>query len=146
MGKTWVEGCQGLGKTYATWKWDGLEARTTVNKGRVLFPRIEAEIKREESKIMDTIDIEEFAKIKLRVAKIISAENIPNSKKLLKLMVDIGDEKRQLVAGIALHYKPEDIIGKSVVIVANLKPAKLMGIETQVSIIIATTLSCERLL
>ena len=54
-------------------------------------------------------------------------------------MVDIGDEKRQLVAGIALHYKPEDIIGKSVVIVANLKPAKLMGIESQGMVLAASS-------
>ena len=126
-------------KLDAACKWNGLKTGLRVNKGRVLFPRIEAEIKREESKIMDTIDIEEFAKIKLRVAKIISAENVPNSKKLLKLMVDIGDEKRQLVAGIALHYKPEDIIGKSVVIVANLKPAKLMGIESQGMVLAASS-------
>ncbi|MEK6712716.1 MAG: methionine--tRNA ligase subunit beta, partial [Nitrospirota bacterium] len=119
-------------------KWSGIKPGLRINKGKVLFPRIEAEIIREESKIMDTITIEEFAKIKLRVGKIISAENVPNSKKLLKLMVDIGDEKRQLVAGIALHYKPEDIIGKSVVIVANLKPAKLMGIESQGMVLAAS--------
>ena len=88
--------------------------------------------------VSDTISIEDFAKIKLRVGKILSAENVPNSKKLIKLMVDIGDEKRQLVAGIALHYKPEDIIGKSVVIVANLKPAKLMGIESQGMVLAAS--------
>lgn len=119
-------------------KWSGIKPGLRINKGKVLFPRIETEMKREESKIMDTITIEEFAKIKLRVGKIISAENVPNSKKLLKLMVDIGDEKRQLVAGIALHYKPEDIIGKSVVIVANLKPAKLMGIESQGMVLAAS--------
>src|SRR3990170_1378829 len=123
----------------STCKWNGLKTGLRVNKGRVLFPRIETEIKREESKIMDTISIEEFAKIKLRVGKIISAENVPNSRKLIKLMVDIGDEKRQLVAGIALHYKPEDIIGKSVVIVANLKPEKLMGIESEGMVLAASS-------
>jgi len=137
----------------AACKWGGLKSGLRVNKGGVLFPRIDTEVKREGSKIMnektetalekpvvsDTISIEDFAKIKLRVGKILSAENVPNSKKLIKLMVDIGDEKRQLVAGIALHYKPEDIIGKSVVIVANLKPAKLMGIESQGMVLAASS-------
>ena len=136
----------------AACKWGGLKSGLRVNKGGVLFPRIDTEVKREGSKIMnektetalekpvvsDTISIEDFAKIKLRVGKILSAENVPNSKKLIKLMVDIGDEKRQLVAGIALHYKPEDIIGKSVIIVANLKPAKLMGIESQGMVLAAS--------
>ncbi|MCC6545357.1 MAG: methionine--tRNA ligase [Nitrospirae bacterium] len=134
-------------------KWCGLKSGLRVKKGRVLFPRIDTEIKSEGSKIMDeiketavekpvvsdTISIEDFAKIKLRVGKIISAEGVPNSKKLIKLMIDIGDEKRQLVAGIALHYKPEEIVGKSVVIVANLKPAKLMGIESQGMVLAASS-------
>lgn len=137
----------------AACKWNGLKTGLQVKKGRVLFPRIDTEIKSEGSKIMnektetaeekpvisDTISIEDFAKIKLRVGKIISAESVLNSKKLIKLMVDIGDEKRQLVAGIALHYKPEDIVGKSVVIVANLKPAKLMGIESQGMVLAASS-------
>ena len=134
-------------------KWNGLKSGLRVSKGRVLFPRIDNETKSKGSKIMneitetavekpvvsDTISIEDFVKIKLRVGKVISAENVPNSKKLIKLLVDIGDEQRQLVAGIALHYKPEDIVGKSVVIVANLKPAKLMGIESQGMVLAASS-------
>jgi len=77
------------------------------------------------------ISFEEFQKIELKVAKIIEAEKIEKSEKLLKLIVDLGDEKRQLVAGIAKYYKPEDLIGKEVVVVSNLEPKKLMGIESQ---------------
>jgi len=77
------------------------------------------------------ISFEEFQKIELKVAKIIGAEKIEKSEKLLKLIVDLGDEKRQLVAGIAKYYRPEDLIGKEIVVVANLEPKKLMGIESQ---------------
>jgi methionyl-tRNA synthetase len=77
------------------------------------------------------ISFEDFQKIELKVAKIIEAEKIEKSEKLLKLIVDLGNEKRQLVAGIAKYYKLEDLIGKEIVVVANLEPKKLMGIESQ---------------
>lgn len=77
------------------------------------------------------IAIDDFMKIQLRAAKIISAERVPKSEKLLKLQVTLGDEQRQIVAGIGKKYEPEALIGKTIVIVANLKPAKLMGIESQ---------------
>jgi len=77
------------------------------------------------------ITIEDFEKIDLRVAEVIECERVKNSEKLLKLKVKIGTEERQIVAGIGKHYKPEDLIGRRVVVVANLKPAKLMGIESQ---------------
>ena len=69
-------------------------------------------------------------KVELRVAKILEAEPVPKSKKLLKLTVSLGAEQRTLVAGIAEHYAPADLIGKKVVVVANLEPAKLMGVES----------------
>ncbi len=74
---------------------------------------------------------EEFQKIDLRVGRVVEAENIENSKKLLKLIVDLGKEKRQIVAGIAQFYKPEDLLGKEIVVVANLEPKRLMGIESE---------------
>jgi methionyl-tRNA synthetase len=77
-----------------------------------------------------TIDIEEFARLDLRVARVLSAEPIKGSKKLLKLQVDLGDETRQIVSGIADAYTPESLVGRKVVLVANLKPAKLMGVES----------------
>lgn len=74
---------------------------------------------------------EEFQKIDLRVGKIVEAENIENSKKLLRLIVDLGEERRQILAGIAQFYKPEDLVGKEVVVVANLEPKRLMGFESE---------------
>ena len=80
---------------------------------------------------MKDINFEEFQKIDLRVGKIIEAEKIEGTDKLLKLKVDLGEEKRQLVAGIAKFYQPEDLIGKEIVVVANLEPKILRGIESQ---------------
>jgi methionyl-tRNA synthetase len=77
------------------------------------------------------ITIDEFMKIQLKTAKVLSAERVPKSEKLLKLQVAVGTEQRQIVAGIGKKYEPEALIGKTIVIVANLKPAKLMGIESQ---------------
>jgi len=79
----------------------------------------------------DSITIQEFEKIKLKAGKVLSAERVPKSEKLVKLQVDLGQEQRQIVAGIGKKYKPEDLIGQTVVVVTNLKPAKLMGIESQ---------------
>ncbi|MFI5264363.1 MAG: methionine--tRNA ligase subunit beta, partial [Candidatus Kapaibacterium sp.] len=77
------------------------------------------------------ITIDDFKRIKLRTAVVIEAEPVPKSKKLLKLQIAIGEERRQIVAGIAEKYSPEDLVGKTIVVVANLAPAKLMGIESQ---------------
>ena len=78
----------------------------------------------------EIIDLGVFARLDLRIGKIENAERIKGSKKLIKLDVDLGDEIRQLVAGIAEDYSPEDLIGKLVPVLANLKPAKLMGVES----------------
>jgi len=77
------------------------------------------------------ITIDEFMKIQLKTAKVLAAERVPKSEKLLKLQVSIGTEQRQIVAGIGKKYEPESLIGKTIIVVANLKPAKLMGIESQ---------------
>lgn len=81
--------------------------------------------------VKDYITYEEFSKIDLRVGKVISAERIEKSKKLLKIIVSLGNEKRQIVAGIGNEYNPEDLINKNVIIVSNLEPKKIMGIESQ---------------
>jgi len=78
----------------------------------------------------DRIDIAEFARVELRAAKVIAAEKVSGSKRLVKLQVDLGTESRQLVAGIAESYDPAALVGKTVVVVANLKPANLMGVES----------------
>lgn len=88
--------------------------------------------------LKEKISIEDFFKLDLRTGTILEAEHVPKSKKLLKLLVDIGLEKRTIVSGISLHYKPEELIGKKVVVVANLAPAKLMGIESQGMILAAS--------
>ena len=77
------------------------------------------------------ITIDEFGKIQLKTAKVITAERVPKSEKLLKLQVSLGSEQRQIVAGIGKKYEPEALVGKTIIVVANLKPAKLMGIESQ---------------
>ena len=81
--------------------------------------------------VKPTITLDDFKKIDLRLARVVAAEKVAKSEKLLKLQVEIGAERRQLVAGIAQHYRPEDLVGKLIVVVANLQPAKLMGNESQ---------------
>ena len=125
---------------------DGTAAGTKVTKGENLFPRIDVDAKLKELEalkpkpkevveevketlkpIKEEITIEDFEKIDLRVVKILSAEAIKGAKKLLKFKVDLNGEERQVVSGIAKYYKPEDLVGKYVVLVANLKPVKLRG-------------------
>jgi methionyl-tRNA synthetase len=84
------------------------------------------------------ISIDDFMKVELRTAKVLTAERVPNSKKLIKLSVDVGAEQRTLVAGIAEAYEPEALVGRTVVIVFNLKPAKLMGIESNGMVLAAS--------
>lgn len=83
------------------------------------------------------IVFDDFAKIDLRVGTIVTAEKVEKADKLLKLSVDLGFETRTIVSGIALHFKPEDIIGKQVVVVANLAPRKMRGIESNGMILMA---------
>lgn len=123
--------------------WGDGGSGATVIKGKALFPRIDAPGKEapvkpqsaasaSSSKNDDSrITIQDFQKVELKVAKILTAERVPKSNKLLKLQVDLGTEQRQIVAGIGKKYGPEDVVGKTIVVVANLKPAKLMGVESQ---------------
>ena len=85
------------------------------------------------------ITIDDFAKVKLKVGIVREAERVPKSKKLMKLMVEVGeDEPRQLVAGIAEQYEAESLVGRRIVVVANLQPAKLMGVESRGMLLAAT--------
>ena len=84
------------------------------------------------------ISIDDFMKVDLRVAKVLAAEKVPNSKKLMKLSIDVGTEQRTLVAGIAEAYEPEALVGRTIVMVFNLKPAKLMGIESNGMVLAAS--------
>jgi methionine--tRNA ligase beta chain len=80
---------------------------------------------------MPTLTIEEFRNVELRVATILGAEPHPNADRLMVLRIDLGSEQRQLVAGIRGHYEPEALVGRQIVVVANLQPAKLRGVESQ---------------
>lgn len=84
------------------------------------------------------ITMDDFLKTELRVAEILTAEKIEKSEKLIKLTVSLGEEIRTVVSGIAKYYKPEELVGKHVIFVANLKPAKLMGIESQGMVLAAS--------
>ena len=77
------------------------------------------------------LSIGRFFETELRVAQILAAEPVEKTDKLLKLQIDLGDEKRQIVAGLALSYAPEDLIGKRIIVVANLEPARIRGVESQ---------------
>ena len=138
-------------------KFGVLPADVTVNKGDVIFPRIDVEkeidelnalIKEAAPKeedtdkanlvpISETISIEDFCKVDMRVAEVKECEKVPKAKKLLKLQLDDGFGTRQVVSGIAKWYEPDDLIGKKVIVVANLSPAKLCGVESQGMIVAA---------
>jgi methionyl-tRNA synthetase len=120
--------------------WNGLAPGTKLPKSIALFPRIDlkkgaAEAPETDKKrsgtaeIKSEITIDDFAKVDLRVATVVHAEKIPKAKKLLKLEIDLGG-KRTIVAGIAENYTPEELVGKQIIVVANLKPAKLMGTQS----------------
>lgn len=129
-------------------QWGLYPADTKVEKGQALFPRYDldeeiAEAKTEKKEeaapvcpaaqepVKPEITIDDFGKIDLRVGKIVACEKVPKAKKLLKLQVDLGVETRQIVSGISLYYKPEDLIGHCVIVVTNLKPVKLCGVESK---------------
>jgi methionyl-tRNA synthetase len=117
-----------------------------LGKAEILFTKIEdavieeqinklGVVENQENKVLelnikDEISIDDFAKVDLRVVEVLEAEKIAKSNKLLKLKVKLGSTERQVVSGIAQHYKPEELVGKKLVLVANLKPAKLMGVES----------------
>lgn len=137
---------------------DGTRAGTKVNKGEVIFPRIDVDkaidelnkLKEEQMKkaagaeapkakpIKPEVTIEDFEKLDFRIVKVLECEPVKKSNKLLKLKVDLGGEERQVVSGISKFYKPEELVGKSVILVANLKPVKLRGELSQGMILCAS--------
>lgn len=151
--KMWQQlGLAGLNsKSLADAVWGLLPAGTQTAKGDPIFPRIEAEKEEEpaeepkEQKQEETkpegvlISIDDFMKCELVVAEILEAGPVKGADRLLKLQVDIGSEKRQIVAGIAMHYAPADLIGKRIVVVQNLKPAKLRGELSEGMLLAATS-------
>ena len=139
-------------------KWGGTPANMPIGQAQQLFPRIEVEKveqpvkaaknksekqkskkdKQKESQPEGEISIDDFAKIQLRVAKVLEAEAVPKADKLLKLKIDLGDEQRELVSGIAKQYKPEELVGKNVIVVANLKAAKIRGVVSHGMVLAAS--------
>ncbi len=127
-------------------EWGQLEPGRAVNDLEALFPRIDTKKRKKPAepapkkskaktdpspeKQDGLVDIKEFFQTQLKVARILEAEPVPKSDKLLKLQIDVGDEKRQIVAGIAEYYQPDELVGRSIVVVANLKPAKIRGVES----------------
>ena len=151
--------------------WDSLSsfgqlpAGTRVQKGEAIFPRIDAEkelalleaetarqkeaagkaAQPEQPKKPAQIEYEDFEKLDLRLAKVVACEEIKKAKKLLKLTLEVGDETRTVVSGIKKWYAPDDLVGKTVVLVANLKPVTLCGVESRGMILCASDASDERL-
>ena len=124
--------------------WGRFATGAPVQKLSGLFPRIDdkkapaAAAATATADATSRIKIDEFGKVELRVAEVLAAEPLPKSKKLLKLTVSLGQEQRTVVAGIAEHYAPAEIVGKKVVIVANLEAAKLMGVESNGMVLAAS--------
>ena len=138
--------------------WGGIAGGHKVGTPEQLFPRIEVEKdeapakekaakqpkEKQEKKAKEQpaengeISIDDFAKVQLRVVKVLAAEPVPKTEKLLKLKVDLGNEQREIVSGIAKHYAPADLVGKNVVMVINLKPAKIRGIVSHGMVLAAS--------
>ncbi len=126
--------------------WGKMKTGVKLVKGATLFPRIDLsslEIKEEEVEdkaivLKEEIEYGDFDKLDLRIAKIIKAEKVEKADKLLKFEVEFGKETRTVVSGIAKYYKPEDLVGKKVILVANLKPVKIRGVESQGMILSAS--------
>jgi len=128
--------------------WGKLSPEFKVNKGPVIFPRIDIQKEMEELEAMQQvkeprqeqqyITIDDFAKMDLRVARVKSAEKIKGADKLLKLELQVGNEVRQVVSGIAKHYSPDELVGKNVILIANLKPVKIRGVESYGMILAAS--------
>jgi methionyl-tRNA synthetase len=109
-----------------------------VAPGDPVFPRIEkASVAPTPTAAADEIDLETFARVRLVVATVLGAERVPGADRLLQLELDVGEEKRQVVAGIATEFDSRDLVGRQVVLVANLKPAKIRGLESRGMILVA---------
>ncbi len=170
MSKTSEEIRKQLGLTEAiSWEdcktWGGIKVGTKVERGAIIFPRLEVEKeliklndanqelidKRSEGKKVEKVEevkevveekieeitIDDFDKVKLKVGEVITCENHPKADKLYVLQIKLGEEQRQIVSGIKEYYKPEDLVGKKVVVITNLKPVKLRGIESKGMILAA---------
>ncbi|MBL7192091.1 methionine--tRNA ligase [bacterium] len=120
----------------AEWRWGVLKPGTKIEMGDALFPRIEYKPpaiseKKKEEVMPDIAVIDDFKKLQLRVAEIMTAEPVAGADKLYKLQIDIGGEQRQIIAGIAQHYKLDELPGKKIIVIVNLEKAVIRGVESQ---------------
>ena len=118
-------------------EWGGLTPGKSLNKHDVLFPRIDpkklerpSQSNGKKTEPNNVITFDEFQNVELKTAKVLEAEKVEGADKLLKLQIEVGDEKRQIISGIAQHYSTENLIGKMIVVVTNLKPATIFGLES----------------
>ena len=118
-------------------EWGGLTPGKSLNKHDVLFPRIDVKKPEKPSQSNgkktepnNVITFDEFQNVELKTAKVLEAEKVEGADKLLKLQIEVGDEKRQIISGIAQHYSTENLIGKMIIVVTNLKPATIFGLES----------------
>ena len=123
--------------TGSSLEWGGLTPGKSLNKHDVLFPRIDvkkmerpSQSNGKKTEPNNVITFDEFQNIELKTAKVLEAEKVEGADKLLKLQIEVGDEKRQIISGIAQHYSTENLIGKMIVVVTNLKPATIFGLES----------------
>ena len=117
-------------------KWGGLQPGRELRHHEPLFPRIELKMEKQKPEVKvenpeNMITFEDFKKVDLRTAEIVQAEKVDGADRLLKIQVKMGEDTRQIVAGIAEYYKPDVLIGKKVILVANLKPVEIRGVESQ---------------
>ena len=123
--------------TGSSLEWGGLTPGKSLNKHDVLFPRIDvkklekpSQSNGKKTEPNNVITFDEFQNVELKTAKVLEAEKVEGADKLLKLQIEVGDEKRQIISGIAQHYSTENLIGKMIVVVTNLKPATIFGLES----------------
>ncbi|MCS7234757.1 MAG: methionine--tRNA ligase [Armatimonadota bacterium] len=113
------------------WRW--LRPGTRVRPARPIFPRVEdgTPPQVQEGTVQDTLSLEEFRKLDLRVGRVVEARRVPNTDRLIELRVDLGTEVRPIVTGLVPHYQPEELVGKTIVVVANLEPRRVRGVESR---------------
>ena len=148
--RVWVQlgvSAEQMGSTWQDLQWGLFPTGITISRGAALFPRIDweavqaAEMLREAAAVEEAkpqfepigpeIAIDDFAKLDLRVAEVLTCEKMPKSDKLLKFLLKVGEEERVVLSGIAQYYAPQDLVGKKVILIANLKPRKMMGVESR---------------
>jgi len=119
--------------------WGELIPGTELKKHSPLFPRIDVKKEKQKTPVNKTISMDDFKKLGLKTAEIISVEKVKNADKLLKIHIQLGDEQRQIVSGIADQYSPEELVGKMIIVVSELAPATIRGVESNGMLLAASS-------